>query len=671
MALLGSLLCLLCSFVTCFNACNAAPVLTCPNNRCLPSTNPLQVNLPLGAVVGASSSYGAQRFTLPYALPPVGELRFASPVPLTSFPSGSGGIYDSSKLPKACTQQPDARYGINEEGVSEDCLYLNIFRPTPGKASAGAKLPVLVWVHGGSFISGSSTAPGLDGSYLAAQHNVIVVTIQYRLGMFGWFSPSQSTDEAGSSLQKRTDDEVESLDRSKKLKRVHAREEALAEKGAQSAYNRFNSISRLPEQDTLGLYKRNSSNAGSRKTKRADDKLQGNQGLRDAILALQFVRNNIASFGGNPSSVTLAGQSSGAHLIRSLLNSAAASPLFARAILHSDPANFGTQTLATSNLVSTFALSQTNCSDLTCLRSMSAQDVLSASTAAVQAAQAIDAAVAVSEVWRPFAGSLTGAPFETNPETSSSAGKPIIFTNVENEAGSVIGSMLMPTPVGASSAQLIAYPVDMTREQLLEQMFNGGRAALLASAAAYGMSANVSLYTPPGPVQPFANSTDGLRRNLETILTQGMFTCATWSNAQRYAANPASSVYVALFEKGLTYPSNNGNDYCDQGRVCHEDDILLLFTDPNTINPDIGRVVTEVQARWTAFMRTGSPNSNSYRGWTSVGTSQQAARVMRSGIYEGKAQTSSPDTISLQQGQYAGCGTEWGGQVKFDWQLYG
>lgn len=594
MTLLSSLICLVCSFVTCAHMCAGAPVLTCRADRRCSLSSPLQVNLALGSVLGTNTAYGSQRFTLPYAQPPVGELRFAAPQPLTALPNRTAA-YDASQLPKACMQQPDSRYGIAADNVSEDCLYLNVFRPKP---STEGPLPVLVWVHGGSFIAGSSTAPGLDASYLAAQNNVVVVTIQYRLGMFGFFAPEQLTDES---------------------------------------------------QVGPGA------------------KLSGNQGVRDAIQALKFVHDNIGAFGGDASSVTLAGQSSGAHLIRTLLSTPSATSLFHKAILHSDPANFGTQTASTSDAVSRYAMGQTSCSDVACLRAMSAGDVLDASMQTVQAAQSIDDAVAVSEVWRPFVGQLTGTPFEANP--AAVASKPIIVTNVENEAGSVIGNLLLPTGMNYDTAEMRAWPMSLSRQQLLGQMFNGGRADVLDSTTQYSMATNVSAYPAPVQVKLYSSAQDGLRRNLETVLTQGMFTCAAWNNARRYAA--AGQVYVGLFERGITYPTNEGNDYCAQDKVCHEDDIRLVFADPSQVDESKRAVVQEVQARWVAFMRSGNPNTANYAAWQTVSTSSQSAHVLRLGSADASGAASTLDTISLQANQYAGCGQVWGSTAKFDWQLYG
>ncbi|CDU24321.1 related to para-nitrobenzyl esterase [Sporisorium scitamineum] len=598
MTLLSSLACLLCSLVTCLNQCSAVPIPSCPANDCIiytappsPTNTSLQVTLPFGLVFGTTTDYAAHRFTLPYARPPVGLLRFSSPQPLSPFTT----VYNATQLPKACMQQPDSRYGISEENISEDCLYLNIYRPAKGAVGR----PVLVWVHGGSFVQGSSTAPGLDGSWLASRYNIVVVTVQYRLGMFGFFSPTGFTDESASS---------------------------------------------------------SSSN------------IQGNQGVRDTVSALQFIHDNIGSFGGNPNSVTLAGQSSGAHLIRSLLNAPSAASLFQRAILHSDPANFGTPTLKTSADVSDFALSQTDCSDLQCLRSMSAVDLLSASTTTVQAGQSIDASVAMGEVWRPFLGDLIGPAFEQDP-SAATASKPIIFTNVENEGGSMVGTMLLPTGAGASSAELRACPVTMTREQLLDEMFNAGRGGKLSNVTQYGMNTNTSAYPSPARVELYSQSNDSLRRNLETVLTQGEFTCPTWFNAQRYSTKAPS--YVTLFEKGIRYPSNVGNDYCQDDRVCHEDDIQLVFTDPGKVDATKREVVKEVQARWVGFATNGDPNTDKYGGWRSVGAGQQSARVLRLGVRTSGAASSVLDTISLQTAQYAACGQVWHSEIKFDWQLYG
>uniref|UniRef100_A0A3B3VUG6 Carboxylic ester hydrolase n=1 Tax=Poecilia latipinna TaxID=48699 RepID=A0A3B3VUG6_9TELE len=127
---------------------------------------------------------------VPFAKPPLGPtLRLAAPQPA----EGWQGLRDATKQPNMCIQNMDfvdellqKLKGLIVEipDISEDCLYLNIY--TPANRAADAKLPVMVWIHGGSFLLGS--ASGYDGSALAAYQDVVVVLIQYRLGALGFVS---------------------------------------------------------------------------------------------------------------------------------------------------------------------------------------------------------------------------------------------------------------------------------------------------------------------------------------------------------------------------------------------------------------------------------------------------------------------------------------------------
>ena len=118
---------------------------------------------------------------IPYAAPPIGALRWRAPQPPAPWPN----TRDASKLGDACPQ----KRGLSLEGggdpgtLSEDCLNLNIFTP---RAERGARLPVMVWLHGGALIFGSGGLPLYDGVSLA-QQGVVVVTLNYRLGPLGFF----------------------------------------------------------------------------------------------------------------------------------------------------------------------------------------------------------------------------------------------------------------------------------------------------------------------------------------------------------------------------------------------------------------------------------------------------------------------------------------------------
>ncbi|KAM5134236.1 cocaine esterase-like [Callospermophilus lateralis] len=126
---------------------------------------------------------------IPFAKPPLGPLRFAAPVP----PEPWSGVRDGTSHPAMCLQNADAMniealnlgiINLPPMPMSEDCLYLSIY--APAHAREGSNLPVMVWIHGGALVMGSASM--CDGSILAAIENVLVVTVQYRLGVLGFFS---------------------------------------------------------------------------------------------------------------------------------------------------------------------------------------------------------------------------------------------------------------------------------------------------------------------------------------------------------------------------------------------------------------------------------------------------------------------------------------------------
>jgi para-nitrobenzyl esterase len=135
-----------------------------------------------GQVQGMTVDEGSVAFLgIPYAAPPVGDLRWKEPQPAVAWQ----GVRDGSHYGHRCVQFggfPDMRF--QDDGPSEDCLTLNIW--TPAKVKAG-KLPVMVWVHGGGFVGGGSSEPRHDGRSLA-HHGVVIVTLNYRLGMLGFLT---------------------------------------------------------------------------------------------------------------------------------------------------------------------------------------------------------------------------------------------------------------------------------------------------------------------------------------------------------------------------------------------------------------------------------------------------------------------------------------------------
>ena len=192
---------------------------------------------------------------IPYAQPPVGELRWRAPRP----PAAHEGVWEAKELGFACPQSENLTSGGEARGFDEDCLTLNIWSP----ARSGT-FPVMVFIHGGGFMQGTGTYEMYNGGRLAAEREVVLVTINYRLGNFGYLA--------------------------------------------------------LPEL-----------------TAEDPDNLSGNYGLLDQIRALEWVRDNIAGFGGDPHNVTIFGQSAGAMSVAYLLVSPRAAGLFHRAGILSGP----------------------------------------------------------------------------------------------------------------------------------------------------------------------------------------------------------------------------------------------------------------------------------------------------------------------------------------------
>jgi para-nitrobenzyl esterase len=228
--------------------------------------------LPAGDVIGAAGLHGGHAWLgLPFAQPPTGALRWRAPQPAERWP----GVREALRVGSPCPQFASGVGGIpGERGSikgSEDCLYLNVYAPAfaadavPGD---GARLPVMVWIHGGGNTIGAASR--YDGSALATRQNVVVVTINYRLGALGWFRHA--------SLRADCSDAADAA--------------CLAD-------------------------------------------ASGNYGTLDQIRALEWVRDNIAAFGGDPDNVTIFGESAGARNVLALLVSPRAAGLFHRAIAQS------------------------------------------------------------------------------------------------------------------------------------------------------------------------------------------------------------------------------------------------------------------------------------------------------------------------------------------------
>ncbi|XP_038048140.1 cholinesterase 1-like [Patiria miniata] len=161
------------------------------------TTSQPRVTVEQGVIEGTTETFMEDEFTgaggtkvdvfkgIPFAEPPLGELRFKPPVQKTAW----SGVFDATYLRPACLQDPFYAYTLGFE-MDEDCLQLNIFAPNQRVAGGAA---VMVWIHGGGFTFGSAVQRVYNGLPLAAVGDVIIVTVNYRLGVFGFLS---TDDEA-------------------------------------------------------------------------------------------------------------------------------------------------------------------------------------------------------------------------------------------------------------------------------------------------------------------------------------------------------------------------------------------------------------------------------------------------------------------------------------------
>jgi para-nitrobenzyl esterase len=165
-----------------------------------PAAIPDPVSIESGRISGTTLKSGVRAFKgIPFAAPPAGELRWKAPQP----PPAWEGIRRADRFGSVCVQPSQKNRVPNNVSVdlpdspptSEDCLYLNVWTQA---GSARDRRPVMVWIYGGAYTEGAGSSPHNDGEALARK-GVVLVTFNYRLGPFGFFSHPELTRESGRS----------------------------------------------------------------------------------------------------------------------------------------------------------------------------------------------------------------------------------------------------------------------------------------------------------------------------------------------------------------------------------------------------------------------------------------------------------------------------------------
>ena len=143
------------------------------------------VRIESGLIAGKVLSSGVRAYLgIPYAAPPVRELRWRDPQPVTPWK----GVYNADRKPHMCIQwmrAHDLNHYFGEEAPSEDCLYMNLWAPPD--AEAGENLPVIVWIYGGGFTQGTANLANYDGEQIAKK-GVVYIAMNYRVGSFGFMA---------------------------------------------------------------------------------------------------------------------------------------------------------------------------------------------------------------------------------------------------------------------------------------------------------------------------------------------------------------------------------------------------------------------------------------------------------------------------------------------------
>jgi para-nitrobenzyl esterase len=459
----------------------------------------VQVRTANGVVEGVVSPDGKVRTFkgIPYAAPPVGALRWKAPQPA---PSWTGVRKSVDYAPRAMQGRIYDDMVFHDNGPSEDCLYLNLWMP---ESPAPAKLPVMVWIHGGGFVAGSSSEPRQDAGNLSKK-GVLVVSLNYRMGVFGFLALPALSKESGHNAS-------------------------------------------------------------------------GNYGLMDQVAALQWVRQNIAAFGGDPGNVTIFGESAGSMSVSALMASPLARGLFHRAIGESGAFVGFRPSLPSRDHGEKagvkFAESAFGTASIEALRAVPAQKLLEA---------------ALKQPWGTFAQIIDGEFFPEDCASIYAAGR-------------------------QSHIPLLA---GWNRDEGGFESFFGGDQPTVGNYVArartrFGRNADEFLKLYPATTDAQA------RRSAADLAGDDFIAYGTWKWIELQLKTGGSPVYRYEFDQTLPLPADAKPG--TEPRAPHASDIEYVFQMLSSKNlpwrPEDYAVSELMASYWTNFAKTGNPNGPGLPTW--------------------------------------------------------
>lgn len=447
-----------------------------------------------GPLLGSVLGDGVEVYhNVPYVQPPVGALRWRAPQAI-----GPRAQLLDARVPGPGCPQPPGGPAL----TSEDCLQLNVWRP-----AAPGPHPVMLWIHGGGFVAGSAVQPAggrlqYDGAAFARQ-GVVFVSINYRIGAFGF----------------------------------------------------------LAQRDLVG--------------EAPDHPQSGNYGLLDQIAALSWVRQNIASFGGDPARVTVFGESAGGVSSCGLLTAPAARGLFQRAIVQSGNCGWDPPSLAAGLTQGDRVTAAVGCSAVAdrraCLRALSAEQWLAAVPPVSDPANLL-----AGESFGPV---VDGYVWTQSPGRAIAAGNgaavPLMIGSNDDETTTLVPASLLPA-TGAAYESAIRARFPAIAEAVLQRY----------PTAQY-----------PSPQHAYQDLLDDL-----------LFSCAARRAATDHAAN-GNPVFHYVLTEVLPEPNLAALE------SFHGLDVVLLFGDLSGAQPTVRALGERLQRSWVDFAYGRDPGSTDALRW--------------------------------------------------------